>query len=83
MFSFYLEDGSSNSYDTEECKVDPPKLFLEAMSEYDNGSEEENWDVDDELSISNSFCGRHHCERIVEVMRYMIDIGSRIEILNG
>lgn len=57
-----LEDSSSNSDNTEDCKIDPSKLLLETMTKDDDGSEDENWNIDAELSIGDDFCGVHHGE---------------------
>lgn len=60
MFSFDFEDSSSDSYNAEDCEVDPSKLLLEAMTKDDDRSKEEDWNVYDKLSIGNAFGSGHH-----------------------
>lgn len=67
MFPFNFEDGASNSDRAEDCKVDPSKLLLEAMTEDDDSSEEEDGYVNDKFRIGDAFCSRDHCGRRYEV----------------
>ena len=67
MFSFNFKDGASNSDHAEDCEVDPSKLLLEAMTEDDDSSEEEDGYVNDKFRIGNAFCSRDHGGRRCEV----------------
>ena len=51
-----FEDSSGNSDKTEDCKIDPSKLLLETVTKDDDGSEDEDWYIDADLSIGNGLC---------------------------
>lgn len=55
MQAFNFETGTSNADDTEYGEIDPTKLFLEAMADDDEHCENEDGDVDAELSVANGF----------------------------
>jgi hypothetical protein len=51
-----LEYSSSDSDNTEDCKINPSKLLLETVTKDDDGSEDEDWYIDADLSIGNGLC---------------------------
>ena len=74
-----LEDGTSNTDQAEDCKIDPPQLLLKAVPENDKRSEEDDRDVNNEFTVSNAFCGGNHdgdvlLMEIRESRRYEIDM---------
>ena len=55
MQAFNFGTGTSNADDTEYGEIDPTKLFLEAMADDDEHCQNEDGDVDAELSVANGF----------------------------
>lgn len=55
-----FEARACESDDAEDGEVDPAELFLEAMAEDDDEGEDEDGNVDANLSNSNCFLSGHH-----------------------